>query len=1208
MDLGILQKQTDSQQFTNIPVFWNDSTQIPSSSLKNSFLGTLSLEKEKIFFHGDVPSAQLSFSSEVEKECLILLKQGYVGILELQCFSQKKWRGQLFFFYEMLNLGEMNLYLEESFWNEVFDLTNRVVMPMQNPDNPTAPQTLSLTKKMFSAPLPQNQEGFFFTMGHYPTRKEREEGKPMGEQPAFCFYGENYCFYVGFKEDCFSVFHIERYTDRKEKKSALSFYVGRGCLSFRQWEPRGQKRKYLASPQGKELLSQMKDPAYVQLWNAYAQVEGDLLLQEVRGVGYTKVNLSQPFTLTQGDENFFAYEVEHPKVLQKFPRNGTLLLSKVPPIYFESDLSWEFISGMLKKDKSDRQFSCEYYKKEGKIFLSMVEVRKILKTRGKRRKSQSHWEEGEAEQEEENLFCISLDVEGDKTRIQRRTMARQRIQDREGANPHMAQLLMGKAVAGQAPLATYHLSEEINETVFGGRMDPFQKKAVELSVNTPDFAIIQGPPGTGKTTVIQGIVEALKAQYPDLQGGEILITSSQHTAVDNVLDRIFIHGLPSVKFQSYHKEGGRQGIEEWSAQWVEAFSEKYPFLPENQLDKLYHRYVNYPNPQRGKEFFNFCGEVSKHPEILQLVRSMMDETEEKTEISYLQKCIEKFPTTPQGFSDGGREKAIRCMEELLGNPQGSRELRENRVARLTEKYPVLWEACHDVSAPPTSDFYDRCKELKRQLWKDTQPMPFYKKEGVNPQATLLYERVKEELEEKHPWTGDPTQKVILNQLLETMKGNPKEVEKAVATYSLVYGATLQHSMASPIAKAKQKQSALSFCRNSVALPEIRRNPFSRPSGSGVPIAFETVIVDEAALANPMDLMIALSQGRQRIILVGDHRQLPHIYDEERLEQLLEEGDFQEKEELKETMFQYLMKISQKLQQTDGIPRFITLGAQYRMHPLLGEFVSKHFYEKHQHKNGITEGFTSPQGEEMFAQPFHSSPVLWVHVPSMYGGWQRNEQKSLKRPCELFCILEKLVEYLNIWEREDCPPTTFGVTSFYRAQAEEMTQLIAHEVQNNPDLSPVVKEGLKQVSVGTVDGFQGKEVDVMFLSLLRSEEPMTKGTKKLFLSQKEHEGKLSALYQKYYGFMVKENRLCVALSRQKKLLVVVGNQDFYDTPLTEISASSEETTETTQEENQEENQEMNWGTVANSAVPALFSLSQHCQIEGGTEQWTSSVYF
>ncbi|KAG8227285.1 hypothetical protein J437_LFUL004834, partial [Ladona fulva] len=58
-----------------------------------------------------------------------------------------------------------------------------------------------------------------------------------------------------------------------------------------------------------------------------------------------------------------------------------------------------------------------------------------------------------------------------------------------------------------------------------------------------------------------------------------------------------------------------------------------------------------------------------------------------------------------------------------------------------------------------------------------------------------------------------------------------------------------------------------------------------------------------------------------------------------------------------------------------------------------------------------------------------------------------------------------------------------------------------------------------VKIASVDSYQGEENDIILLSLVRSNE----------------EGKI--------GFLISENRICVALSRAKKALYVIGNMDL-----------------------------------------------------------------
>ena len=61
---------------------------------------------------------------------------------------------------------------------------------------------------------------------------------------------------------------------------------------------------------------------------------------------------------------------------------------------------------------------------------------------------------------------------------------------------------------------------------------------------------------------------------------------------------------------------------------------------------------------------------------------------------------------------------------------------------------------------------------------------------------------------------------------------------------------------------------------------------------------------------------------------------------------------------------------------------------------------------------------------------------------------------------------------------------------------------------------------KNIQFGTVDAFQGKEFDIVFLSTVRSNKHSD--------------------IKKRIGFLSSPNRLCVAFSRAKKMLIAVGD--------------------------------------------------------------------
>ena len=113
----------------------------------------------------------------------------------------------------------------------------------------------------------------------------------------------------------------------------------------------------------------------------------------------------------------------------------------------------------------------------------------------------------------------------------------------------------------------------------------------------------------------------------------------------------------------------------------------------------------------------------------------------------------------------------------------------------------------------------------------------------------------------------------------------------------------------------------------------------------------------------------------------------------------------------------------------------------------------------------------------------------------------------------------------------------GVITFYAAQRdlilEEMESLDLFErdgeggwrVRGEWEMTSDRRERLR---VGTVDAFQGKEFDVVLLSLTRSNRIAVTD---------------EASRRKRYGFLLLENRLCVAMSRQQRLLIVLSDPDM-----------------------------------------------------------------
>jgi energy-coupling factor transporter ATP-binding protein EcfA2 len=64
-------------------------------------------------------------------------------------------------------------------------------------------------------------------------------------------------------------------------------------------------------------------------------------------------------------------------------------------------------------------------------------------------------------------------------------------------------------------------------------LDEHQAACVDLALRSPHFAVIQGPPGSGKTTTISTILKAAIDR-----GERVLVVSPTNVAVDNVIDKL----------------------------------------------------------------------------------------------------------------------------------------------------------------------------------------------------------------------------------------------------------------------------------------------------------------------------------------------------------------------------------------------------------------------------------------------------------------------------------------------------------------------------------------------------------------------------------------------------------------------------------------------------------------------------------------------
>lgn len=283
--------------------------------------------------------------------------------------------------------------------------------------------------------------------------------------------------------------------------------------------------------------------------------------------------------------------------------------------------------------------------------------------------------------------------------------------------------------------------------------------------------------------------------------------------------------------------------------------------------------------------------------------------------------------------------------------------------------------------------------------------------------------------------------------------------------------------------------------------------------------YDWVIVDEAARSISSELAIAMQSGT-RILLVGDHKQLPPLYSEEHKNALARRlGISKRGEELDQALGSDFERV---FQSEYGKETCATLKTQYRMAPAIGSLVSACFYEKVL-ENGKTD--------EDVPNIYHSLPenlkasVTWLDTALLPNAYHtKSKNGSLSNQAEANTVIDLLQDLANdntfmnsdiVQKCLDSHIQAIGVICMYG----EQKKLIRKKFNGHS----WDERFRRLVKIDSVDSYQGKENRVIILSLARHD--------------KEHST----------GFLHLPNRINVALSRAMDKLVIVGAKAVWENP-------------------------------------------------------------
>lgn len=316
--------------------------------------------------------------------------------------------------------------------------------------------------------------------------------------------------------------------------------------------------------------------------------------------------------------------------------------------------------------------------------------------------------------------------------------------------------------------------------------------------------------------------------------------------------------------------------------------------------------------------------------------------------------------------------------------------------------------------------------------------------------------------------------------------------------------------------------------------------------------FDVVIMDEASKATPPELVLPLTLGK-KVIIIGDHKQLPPMLDEKEFGEALEaigEKDLIEnwtKQDYKTSQFEKLFV---------NAPKSIvaSLDTQFRMHEQIMNCISQFYKDQEELENGLLCGIKNRMDVPDFTdkasrwhgftiQPFIEPKfhAIWVNVETAekkVGTSYENQGEidAIKTVLSALTKANGFKEYMDYFQKDD--DKEIGVITYYMPQMDKIRKSLyqgfSKEKWRNFEQHKYENEFQIPFRINTVDRFQGMERNIIIISTVRSN---------IQIDEKGKEQKNNH-YPFALGFARELQRVNVGFSRAKRLLIVVGNEKHF----------------------------------------------------------------
>ena len=621
-----------------------------------------------------------------------------------------------------------------------------------------------------------------------------------------------------------------------------------------------------------------------------------------------------------------------------------------------------------------------------------------------------------------------------------------------------------------------------------------QMDGIFKGISTKDIYMVMGPPGTGKTTVI---LEWIK-YFVKEKNMRVLVSSQNNKAVDNVLERIINQdGIDALRIGSENK----------------VTESVKPCLFELKLSNLREKIKNATDGNSDK----ILSHKSYWTNIYELISPMEQHYQSKAELEQQLNRACMMLNTSYAAIDDSLTQYNSLESSITFDVQKTNELidkemnylsknvfvrfilkigsliRNYRIRKGVERYDINKSKLVYIA----SQYAQQCESFL-QFYDNTVTNVYAPEREM---ADVIGQKM-ESFAIDYDENTDPWNVFDLSSYKNT------DITSSVFYYGITSGIQNSLAKADAIAQELKKWQKVSVDTSNYTLKSILLEGVNLVGATCIGInsqhrfsdlKFDVSIIDEAGQIQIHNALVPMSVSN-KIIMLGDHKQIPPMADQE-VTDILEEHQIST-ELMEKSLFEDLYN---RIPDTNKS----MLDTQYRMPGEIADIISEWFYE------GNYKSFEGKRNMESILPILSNKPLLIIDTSN--SGDKRYERSIVQgeqtvhdNPLEA-SVASDIVALLN---KKGYDLDNVGIIAALKAQVD----LIRKQLKDK-GLSP---ESTNEIAA-TLDSYQGQERDIIIYSFGRSsnKEPSKNGV----------------------GFLTELRRLNVAMSRCKKSLIMIGDMKF-----------------------------------------------------------------